>query len=233
MIGDTLFDKLHARRIFQVGLVYLGVAWLAMQVGDILVDREIVPSSYFPPLLYLLVVGFPIVLALAWAHERRPAKAASDEIGWRAWAHSLRPGYVLVTLLVMVALLLPAYLMLERGPAESGPSIEAAAPLLPTSIAVLYFDDHSEDGRLDYLANALTEHVIHELAQVRSLDVKSRNAVKPYRDKGVTNDSIARNLGVGTLVEGSVAGSRERVRVSVQLIDANTLSPVRLVPSWS
>jgi TolB-like protein len=224
MTGDTMFGKLRARRIFQVGLVYLGLAWLAMQVGDILVDREIVPGSYFPPLLYLLVVGFPIVLTLAWAHERRPAKPVSDEVGWRAWAHSLRPGYVLATLLVMVALLLPAYLMLERGPGRSDPDIEAAATLPSTSIAVLYFDDHSEGGQLDYLAKSLTEHLIHELAQVKSLDVKSRNAVKPYREGGVPDDSIARKLGVGTLVEGSVTGSRERVRVSVQLIDANTQS---------
>lgn len=91
-------------------------------------------------------------------------------------------------------------------------------------IAVLYLDDDSPDGDLQYLANGLTEMLIHELSQVEPLDVVSRNGVKPYRQGTVPFDSMVAQLRVGTVVEGSVARSANSVRVVVQLIDANTHS---------
>ncbi len=94
----------------------------------------------------------------------------------------------------------------------------------PRRIGVLYFDDHSRGGELEYLANGLTEMLIHELSQVEALDVVSRNGVKPYREGSVPLDSVAARLRVGSLVEGSVQRSGDSVRVVVQLIDANTQS---------
>jgi DNA-binding SARP family transcriptional activator/TolB-like protein len=92
----------------------------------------------------------------------------------------------------------------------------------PRRIAVLYFDDHSPNGELGYLANGLTEMLIHELSQAQTLDVVSRNGVKRYREHAVAFDSLAADLRAGTVVEGSVQRSGGRVRVTVQLIDANT-----------
>jgi TolB-like protein len=89
-------------------------------------------------------------------------------------------------------------------------------------VAVLYLDDYSPHGELGYLANGLTEMLIHDLAQVDGLDVLSRNGVKPYRDRAVPLDSLAAALRAGTLVEGSVQRSGDSVRVTVQLIDTNT-----------
>jgi DNA-binding SARP family transcriptional activator/TolB-like protein len=94
----------------------------------------------------------------------------------------------------------------------------------PRRIAVLYFDDDSRGGELGYLARGLTEMLIHELSQVPALDVVSRNGVKPYRDGNVPLDSVAARLRVGSLVEGSVQGAGDSVRVTVQLIDANAQS---------
>ena len=94
----------------------------------------------------------------------------------------------------------------------------------PRRVAVLYLDDDSPDGDLQYLANGLTEMLIHELSQVQALDVISRNGVKPYRSGTVPFDSIVADLRVGSIVEGSVARSGDSVRVTVQLIDANTKS---------
>jgi eukaryotic-like serine/threonine-protein kinase len=90
----------------------------------------------------------------------------------------------------------------------------------PRRIAVLYFDDHSADRSLGYLASGLTESLIHELSGVGPMQVISRNGVKPFRDHPVPMDSIARALRVGSVVEGSVQRSGNRIRVTVQLIDA-------------
>ena len=105
----------------------------------------------------------------------------------------------------------------------------------PTHIAVLYFDDNTPGGGLDYLASGLTDALIHELAQVPALHVISRNGVRPYRQGTVTLDSIVRALQVGTLVAGSVARSGNRVRVSFEMLDAKgtTLESRTLERPWS
>jgi DNA-binding SARP family transcriptional activator/TolB-like protein len=118
---------------------------------------------------------------------------------------------------LVVALL--AVLALTRPWADAA----GAAPRYdPRRVAVLYFDDHSPGGGLGYLAGGLTEMLIHELSQSPALDVVSRNGVKPYRERAVPFDSLAADLRAGTVVEGSVQRSGSRIRVTVQLIDANT-----------
>jgi DNA-binding SARP family transcriptional activator/TolB-like protein len=108
-----------------------------------------------------------------------------------------------------------AFAVLSRG-APDPPRYD------PRRIAVLYLDDYSPGGELAYLANGLTEMLIHELSQVQALDVVSRYGVKPYRDRAVPFDSLAADLRAGSVVEGSVQRSGDSVRVTVQLIDANS-----------
>ena len=107
------------------------------------------------------------------------------------------------------------------GAVES-PATFSAADLDPRRVAVLYFDDMSEGQDLDYLAAGLTDELIQRLSQVQGLEVISRNGVKPYRNADVTVDSIIRAIRPGTIVEGSVMGDADRIRVNVQLIDAAT-----------
>lgn len=125
-------------------------------------------------------------------------------------------GYVL-TLPVVAAIAMGAYSLLSqrdvRGPTHT---------LDPRRIAILYFDDHSSDQTLSYLANGLTESLIGELSAVPTLEVVSRNGVKPYRDQIVPLDSIVAKLNVGSVVEGAIQHSGGRVQVSVQLIDGKT-----------
>ncbi|HYR32232.1 MAG TPA: protein kinase [Gemmatimonadales bacterium] len=99
----------------------------------------------------------------------------------------------------------------------------AVTPPAPdmTRVAVLYFEDLSGGGQLRPVAAGLTEDLIDQLWQVRALQVISPEGVRPYRDANVSPDSIARALGVGTLVAGSVARSGDQLRVSVRLIDGS------------
>ena len=92
----------------------------------------------------------------------------------------------------------------------------------PKRIAVMYFEQRGGADSLGYLADGLTEAMIHELSQVPQLQVISRNGVLPYKKSPVASDSISRALKVGTLVEGTVAQADNRLRVSVSLINAKT-----------
>ncbi|HEU4561351.1 MAG TPA: hypothetical protein VFS20_26090, partial [Longimicrobium sp.] len=101
----------------------------------------------------------------------------------------------------------------------------AAAPVHdPRRIAVLYFDDLTPGGELQYLAAGLTERLIHELGQVEALDVVSRGGVKPYRGGEVPFDSMVARLRVGSVVEGALQRSGDSVWVTVDLVDAATQS---------
>ncbi|MGD2215923.1 MAG: serine/threonine-protein kinase [Gemmatimonadales bacterium] len=114
-------------------------------------------------------------------------------------------------------------LRVERG---QGRAELAPPPLPPTSIAVLYFDDRSNDRSLSGLASGLTDELIDRLSQVASLDVKSGLAVGMYRDQPVGEDSIGRALRVGTVISGSVEPVGDSVQVRVRLVDAVKNEPV-------
>jgi serine/threonine-protein kinase len=92
----------------------------------------------------------------------------------------------------------------------------------PNHIAVMYLENRGAQDSLGYLADGLTEALIHELSQVPTLQIISRNGVSPYKKSNVTTDSVARALKVGTLVTGDVAQSGDRLRVSVSLVNAGT-----------
>jgi len=89
-------------------------------------------------------------------------------------------------------------------------------------IAVLYFENRSGSDSLRYLADGLTEALIQELSQVKPLQVISRNGVAPFRNVNAPPDSVGRVLNVGTMVEGTIAQSGSRLRVSVSLLDASS-----------
>ncbi|MEJ2312145.1 MAG: BTAD domain-containing putative transcriptional regulator [Gemmatimonadales bacterium] len=110
--------------------------------------------------------------------------------------------------------------------AVESPATFSAADLDIRRLAVLYFDDMSEGQDFDYLAAGLTDGLIQRLSHVPGLVVISRNGVKPYRNADVTLDSIVRALRTGTIVEGSVKGDADLIRVDVRLIDAATNAPI-------
>jgi len=133
----------------------------------------------------------------------------------RTTPYFLRRPRLLSIALGVVVVALGAWIILgRRGSGGTG-----SGALDPKRVAVLYFSDLSPDSSLRYLADGLTEALIDKLSQVRTLEVISRNGVLPFRHSDLAPDSIARAVGAGTLVEGSVDPVRDRVRVSVRLVD--------------
>ena len=111
-----------------------------------------------------------------------------------------------------------AWKIMGRG--QGGASGATANGPAPNEIAVLYLDDRTADKSLGYLADGLTEALIQELGSVEGLHVISRNGVAPFKGKTVGTDSISRQLNVGTVVLGTVQGTKDSLRVNVQLVDA-------------
>jgi TolB-like protein/tetratricopeptide (TPR) repeat protein len=118
---------------------------------------------------------------------------------------------------VVVLAALAGYLAIRS--ARAGRGTGGGTGLDPRRIAVLYFTDQSSAHTLGYLADGLTEALIDALRPVATLTVVSKNGVAPYRNLTVPLDSVARALGVGTIVQGGVDELGGRYRVSVNLID--------------
>ncbi len=114
--------------------------------------------------------------------------------------------------------------LLDGGETSMRPSAGKEATL--PSVVVLPFDNMSGDASQDFFADGITEDVITELSRFPDLFVIARNSAFSYKGRAVKVQEIARDLGVRYVVEGSIRRSGDRVRVTVQLIDANTGSHV-------
>lgn len=156
-----------------------------------------------------------------------PRRAVSDAAAREKAPVRRRSGPVRFAVAASVLAALISGAMLVRAIRMRPTPVSAGLPasrsgLDPTRIAVLYFDDHSPNGDLGYLASGLAETLIDELNDVEALSVISRNGVKPYAGTSVSIDSIARALRTGTIVAGSLQRSANTLRVTVDLIDAAT-----------
>jgi eukaryotic-like serine/threonine-protein kinase len=109
-----------------------------------------------------------------------------------------------------------------RMAAGSGASAAEDPSIDKNRIAVLYFDAQPGADSLSYLADGLTETLIHELSGVPQLQVISSNGVQPYRGGKATPAEVSRALNVGSLVYGNISQSANRLRVNVSLISAGT-----------
>ena len=175
--------------------------------GAILRALSKVPADRYPTTaLFAEALNTPS--AATGAYRRATLERAAVRQRPRAWRR-LAPVAVVLVALVGYFVIRPAGA--GRGTAVTG--------LDPRRIAVLYFTDQSSGHTLGYVADGLTEGLIDALRPVGSLTVVSKNGVAPYRSSSAPLDSVARALGVGTIVQGGVDEVSGRYRVSVNLID--------------
>jgi TolB-like protein/tRNA A-37 threonylcarbamoyl transferase component Bud32 len=139
---------------------------------------------------------------------RLPEDSIADARRW--------PRYAALTLVGIVAVLAATMSSFRHSPETVAGIPEGDARRL----AVLYFDDLTPGKNLGHVAAGLTEDLIDQLSQVQAIRVTSPNGVRTFRDKDLPLDSIARRLGTGTLISGSVSSSGALLRVTVRLIDA-------------
>ncbi|HJS43372.1 MAG TPA: serine/threonine-protein kinase [Gemmatimonadales bacterium] len=147
--------------------------------------------------------------------RRRSPGSAVSGVRSRPW---LKPAGAAAGLVILIGAAW-GVLAAIRGNAGRGPG---AGEPDPRRIAVLYFEHRGDSARTQYLADGLTESLIHELSAVKALHVISANGVRPFRNASARPDSLQRALGVGTIVQGTVSEDGNRLRVSVALVNAVT-----------
>ena len=186
----SLLGELKRRQVFKVGATYSVAAFVVIQVADVLEEALRLPYGTLTTVTVIAILGLPIALLLAWVHELTDQGVMKDDDAPREQA------------------------LVTGTPAPTADEVE------PRSIAVLPFANLSALDDSDYFSDGVTDAIITSLSRIRDIRVVSCTSVMGYKSSQQPVASIAAELRVATVLEGSVRKANGRVRISAQLIDA-------------
>ncbi len=168
---------------------------------------------------FILILGFPVAIILAWAFELTPEGLKKEKEVDRSQSITRRTGRKLDFAIIGVLVIAVAYLLLRGGPQSQGPAADSAY-VADKSIAVLLFDNRSaEEENAEFFAAGVHDELLTLLSKLGDLRVISRTSVERL-DRNLSIPEIGALLGVATVLEGQVQRAGNRLRINVQLIDS-------------
>ena len=228
----SFFSELKRRNVFRVGIAYVVVAWLILQIADVILGNIDAPGWVFQVILLLLSIGFPVILLFAWAFELTPEGIKREKEVDRTQAITTQTGQklnriIIATLLIAVAYFAVDKFVLTKAPDSKGPMTaqvtaepQAASPS-KASIAILPFTNRSANNEnAEFFALGIQDELLTLLSQIGELKVISRTSVERL-DPNLSIPEIGALLGVSTILEGQVQRAGDQLRINVQLIDAS------------
>ncbi len=216
----SFFEELKRRKVMRIAAVYAVVAWLVVQVAETTFPALQLPEWTITLVVILLLLGFPIALTLAWALQLTPdgilldSRTRRDAEGTDESALRRTELVLLATMAVVAIGVVTAVLWPRADPPPDG----AAA----NSVAVLPFQNLSDNPEDGYLSDGIAEDIRTRLAKVPELEVAARTSSRIFRANDVDAREIGERLGVARVLEGTVRRYGDRVRISAQLIDTGT-----------
>src|SRR3954454_7350535 len=202
------FEEIKRSKVYRVAVAYAVVAGGAIQLASAVFPAWDLPAWALRLVILLLLIGFPISLILAWALEVTPEGIRATPSA-SATPRRRRNVVALVAIGIIVSAA-AGFFLLPR----------ASARRIDKSIAVLPFENFSDDKENAYFADGIQDDILTNLSKIGDLKVISRTSVMPYRGAEKNVREIAKALGVSAILEGSVRKAGNRVRVNVQLINA-------------
>ncbi len=211
VLMSNFFEELQRRKVYRVAAAYIIAAGFIIQIGSAVFPAWELPNWTLRLVVVLLLIGFPIALILAWAFDVTAQGIRATPAVSAAGTHRRRNLILLIATGVIVSAA-AGFFLLPR----------ASARKIDKSIAVLPFQNLSDEKENAYFADGMQDDILTNLSKIGDLKVISRMSVMSYRGEGVRNArEIGKALGVAALLEGSVRRIGNRVRVNVQLIDAS------------
>src|SRR5437763_8047528 len=211
LLMSNFFQELQRRKVYRVAAAYIIAAGFIIQVGSAVFPAWELPNWTLRLVVVLLLVGFPIALILAWAYDVTPQGIRATSTTSVAGTDRRRNLIMLIATGAVVSAA-AGFFLLPR----------ASARKIDKSIAVLPFQNLSDEKENAYFADGMQDDILTNLSKIGDLKVISRMSVMSYRGSGTRNArEIGKALGVATLLEGSVRRIGNRVRVNVQLINAD------------
>jgi TolB-like protein len=226
------FGELKRRHVYKVAIAYAVVSWLLIQIATQVFPFFEIPNWAVRLVVLLLILGFPVALILSWAFEITPEGIKRESEVAHEQSKTRHTGRRIVGLTIVVAVIAAGLFVFqllrsksavtprqsEAATGSAGPAAEIAAK----SIAVLPFDNLSDDKSNAYFAEGIQDEILTRLSKIASLKVISRSSTQKYKSSPDNLRDVGKQLGVANLLEGSVQKIANAVHVNVQLIRAAT-----------
>ncbi|MGH8122917.1 MAG: tetratricopeptide repeat protein, partial [Rudaea sp.] len=230
-----LIAELKRRNVIRAAGLYLVGAWLLVQVASTVLPVFDVPAWALRSLIIALVIGFVPAMIVAWVFELTPQGLKRDDEVRPEESITPQTARRMDRLILIVAIIAVAYFAVDKfvlAPRREAALVTRTAAHVtaeisaenskvnPRSIAVLPFENLSEDKGNKYFADGMQDMILTKLARIGGLKVISRTSTEKYASHPDDLKTIAKQLGVTTILEGSVQKSGNQVLINVQLIDA-------------
>jgi adenylate cyclase len=209
------WDELRRRGVIRAAIVYAIVGWVVIEVASVVLPALNVPQWSVALVIVLVALGFPIAIMMGWMFDVSPqGLKRTPPIG------SERPPPQIEAAPVAAPVAM-------RSSASSVAPVDVSKPAAkPESdrrtIAVLPFLNMSGDAENEYFSDGIAEEILNLLSKLPQLKVASRTSAFNFKGKEVSIPIVARELGVSTVLEGSVRRAGDHVRITAQLIDADS-----------
>jgi adenylate cyclase len=202
-----LWEELRRRRVIRATIVYAVVAWILIQVASVVLPAFNLPEWSLKLVVVLAALGLPIAIVMGWMFDvsasglkRTPPAALAPQVPLSADTPA------------------PA----AAGPAAGSPKPAPSEASERRTVAVLPFVNMSGDAENEYFSDGISEEILNLLAKLPQLKVASRTSTFHFKGKDVSIPVVARELGVSAVLEGSVRRAGDHVRITAQLIDADS-----------
>src|SRR5499427_4590714 len=227
MNEPNFFAELKRRNVYKVAVAYAIVGWLSIQIATQVFPFLEIPNWVVRLVIVAVAIGFPISLVIAWAFELTPqglkrtedVDASGERVPKKhAWIVVVIAGAALSVGLFFFGRYSAQTARQDSSPPRS--EVATVSTIPQKSIAVLPFENLSDDKSAAYFADGIQDEILTKLASVADLKVISRTSTAKYKSKPEDLKTVSQQLGVATVLEGSVQKAADKVRVNVQLIDA-------------
>ena len=227
----SFIQELKRRNVVRVGVLYVVAAWLILQAAELLFDAMNVPSEWLRFLIAILVLGLPLVLVFSWVFELTPEGVKLEKDIDREQSVTPQTGQRINTVIIVLLVVAVAAVALDRlMPEQAAEPIAAVAEeaivatgAAENSIAVLPFADLSAAGDQEYFSDGIAEEILNVLVRIDGLEVASRTTSFGFKgQESLGIPLIAEKMSVRHVLEGSVRKAGDTVRITAQLIDAQS-----------
>jgi TolB-like protein/Tfp pilus assembly protein PilF len=217
----SFFQELKRRNVYRVGAMYVVSGWLIVQVATQVLPIFEVSALAQRLIVLVIVAGFPFALVLSWIYEVTPQGIArtADVAPKESISHHTgrKLDFVIIAVLGVVIVLL---IIQHYGSPQK--TVAAIAAVTEKSVAVLPFENLSDDKGNGFFADGIQDEILTRLAKIGALKVISRTSTQHYASNPTNLPEIAKQLGVANILEGSVQKAGDAVHINVQLIRAAT-----------
>ncbi len=231
----SLFNELKRRNVLRVGAAYIVASWLVIQVAETIFPLFGFGDTPARIVVIVMAIGFPLFLVFSWVFEFTPDGLKRETEVERSASVMHKTGKQLDRIFVVLLALALGYFAFDKFVLEPArvavlmeeTALQARSEALvesygDKSIAVLPFVNMSDDANNEYFSDGISEELLNLLAKIPELRVISRSSTFSFKGKGLSVPTIARQLNVRHILEGSVRKAGNQVRITAQLIDARS-----------